>query len=795
MNEFNLQDRKFNVDISAVQQDHRCDRITFVFPKILNKEDITGEDYRIWVKWINKNFQGNSDECEKVVDAENVKATWILTNTVTQIHGPIHFSVEIIKSHSKDEEIIVDFSWNSEIETIEIKNTLETLDDVKEGNKDYIDHQIQQYIEQAGDTFKGPQGEVGPQGPQGPRGEIGPQGPAGINGVGRLDSTSGEIFNIYTGGEKNIANGQYSHAEGSLAKAYGHSSHAEGRSSTAQGSNSHAEGHGTYANSSGGHTEGYRTFVDGNYSHAEGWSSYQFNNFITPDEDFKKEKSETDPTRIYDKDKIVNKFSTNKFVGTFSDGAHSEGYNTISLGVGDHSEGYNTIAYGNYGAHAEGCGTRAYGNYTHAEGIYAIAKGQASHAEGQQGMAYGNYAHAEGISSQNLNGLSDEEINNKINTWEETKNFLVAYGNHSHAEGGNTLAKGTYSHTEGYKTFANGNGSHAEGNNTCANVQYSHAEGNGTTANDACSHAEGYNTKANGPYSHAEGYGTIASRQSSHAEGAFNIEDINKKYLHIAGNGISSTNRSNAHTLDWSGNGWFAGKVTTGKNQNERDYQFDDNEFITKIHLNNYIANYIENNINNYITNYIENNIEKILEDYTGRKGLSFNESGYLFAREIPSGSYNLLNAGYLLGGAHFIKTFSFVDSDAFHCTINEEDGTVTLSININGITYSGKLYYLATSMTLRYRNKKYNATIDWEKTELTLEGNTYTFNYSINQTFDPNGELKLDKGAILYIDQESEFISIITSYGSLFSYDLDSSFSECFYLDKKTADTYYKPK
>ena len=30
------------------------------------------------------------------------------------------------------------------------------------------------------------------------------------------------------------------------------------------------------------------------------------------------------------------------------------------------------------------------------------------------------------------------------------------------------------------------------------------------------------------------------------------------------GNGSDSSNRSNAHTIDWSGNAWFAGDVYTG---------------------------------------------------------------------------------------------------------------------------------------------------------------------------------------------------------------------------------------
>lgn len=35
-------------------------------------------------------------------------------------------------------------------------------------------------------------------------------------------------------------------------------------------------------------------------------------------------------------------------------------------------------------------------------------------------------------------------------------------------------------------------------------------------------------------------------------------------YVNIIGNGTSTSNRSNAHTLDWSGNAWFAGDVYTG---------------------------------------------------------------------------------------------------------------------------------------------------------------------------------------------------------------------------------------
>lgn len=81
-----------------------------------------------------------------------------------------------------------------------------------------------------------------------------------------------------------------------------------------------------------------------------------------------------------------------------------------------------------------------------------------------------------------------------------------------------------------------------------------------TEANGTNSHAEGDTSKANGVCSHAEGLHTIASGDVQHTEGKYNIEDSSGRYAHIVGNG-SSTERSNAYTLDWQGNAWFAGMV------------------------------------------------------------------------------------------------------------------------------------------------------------------------------------------------------------------------------------------
>lgn len=100
----------------------------------------------------------------------------------------------------------------------------------------------------------------------------------------------------------------------------------------------------------------------------------------------------------------------------------------------------------------------------------------------------------------------------------------------------------------------------AEGLYTTASGLASHAEGWLTTAAGQASHTEGYSTQANADSSHAEGLQTIASSHWQHVQGKHNIEDVSGTYAHIVGNG-SSTTRSNAHTLDWDGNAWFAGAI------------------------------------------------------------------------------------------------------------------------------------------------------------------------------------------------------------------------------------------
>ena len=84
----------------------------------------------------------------------------------------------------------------------------------------------------------------------------------------------------------------------------------------------------------------------------------------------------------------------------------------------------------------------------------------------------------------------------------------------------------------------------------------SHAEGS-SIANGSIAHAEGTVTSAIGNSSHSEGTYTIASGDNQHVQGKYNIANMTSAF--ILGNGTNNALRSNAMTVDWSGNTEIAG--------------------------------------------------------------------------------------------------------------------------------------------------------------------------------------------------------------------------------------------
>jgi len=177
------------------------------------------------------------------------------------------------------------------------------------------------------------------------------------------------------------------------------------------------------------------------------------------------------------------------------------------------------------------------------------------------------------MSTTNPTGTGSLSMNRKANTTVGDYSVTegddgTASGSYSHAEGNSTKASGNASHAEGSSTTASGNQAHAEGISAVASGNHAHAEGGNTTASGLCSHAEGELTTASGKRSHAEGLYTIAQRANQHVFGKYNIPDTDGAdetysgtYMEMAGNGTADNARSNARTLDWSGNEVLAGTI------------------------------------------------------------------------------------------------------------------------------------------------------------------------------------------------------------------------------------------
>lgn len=150
------------------------------------------------------------------------------------------------------------------------------------------------------------------------------------------------------------------------------------------------------------------------------------------------------------------------------------------------------------------------------------------------------------VNTNLINGEAEGSLRT-INASENEELYHI--GENSFAQGESSKAPGKAAHAEGFNTWATGDYSHAEGWASHAYGDYSHAEGS---------------SESNGLGSHAEGDGTIASGRYSHVQGTFNIKDTSDEYAHIIGNGKERDSRSNAHTLDWEGNAWYAGDVYVG---------------------------------------------------------------------------------------------------------------------------------------------------------------------------------------------------------------------------------------
>ena len=240
-----------------------------------------------------------------------------------------------------------------------------------------------------------------------------------INPVGKL-STSGEIFNNYTGAFANLADGLYSHAEGYNVAVRADYAHGEGQN------------HDLQSTATAAHAEGKQHTVKGTYSHAEG------------------QQNTTNGSCSHAEGNYTTAGGSN---------SHAEGQSTSASGICTHAEGYATSAGGDY-SHTEGYSTRTSADYCHAEGYQSVAGGQYAHAEGYHTVASGQYTHAEGYETAALSyGAHSEGLSTS------------AVSNYSHAEGQETQARGIAAHAGGRASIANRNYSFATGYSCYANSE------------------------------------------------------------------------------------------------------------------------------------------------------------------------------------------------------------------------------------------------------------------------------------------------------------------------------------
>ena len=500
-------------------------------------------------------------------------------------------------------------------------------------------------------------------------------------------------------GDNSIAEGISSHAEGSYAVASGITSHAEGEGTKAYGKSSHAEGSFTTASSNYQHVQGKYNIEDksNKYAHIVGngksgmersnahtldWKGnawfagdVQANNvphvisekvvLTVPAATISAKKTEIDnlindnsePVQIpvdgtvtYDPTKSYYvKYNNTQYHAIYIDGAlgivengceciiatisgntvlavflldttNTTDMQLIEKDIKNLDNMYipNDLKVNN--SITVGARKGRIGAFSSSFGLTCKASGDKSHAEGDGTIASGECSHAEGSET-------------------------TALGECSHAEGDNTTAVGDCSHAEGSGTQASGNCSHAEGGGTVASGSKSHAEGTSTAAPGDSSHSEGKYTGVPGNCSHAEGYNTKASSDYQHVQGKFNIEDTTNKYAHIVGNGNNNNKRSNAHTLDWDGNAWFAGKLS------QEGTPTEDKDLVIK--------KYVDDSRDNLVSNIYGNNIYnfQITEDeFNSLRNLLYNDRNNKIA--LNSISSDTLNT--IIGSHTWYNAISF---------------------------------------------------------------------------------------------------------------------------------------
>lgn len=208
-------------------------------------------------------------------------------------------------------------------------------------------------------------------------------------------------------------------------------------------------------------------------------------------------------------------------------------------------QGQGTIASG-FCAHAEGNQSTASGDDSHAEGYKTEASGDCSHAEGSFSKATGGNAHASGSSTvanrKAMNVIGECNIYDEVDYTKEASTTTVS------------LSQSSYYVAQNY-SFSSSTGVFSLTNPI--------------TTNNLDSFIGWYVSPLNSTDNLSYIYYIAATTSTTNTYQVLMYKSNNKKvqrgqYVHVVGNGDSDAARSNAHTLDWSGNAWYQGNVYVG---------------------------------------------------------------------------------------------------------------------------------------------------------------------------------------------------------------------------------------
>lgn len=341
----------------------------------------------------------------------------------------------------------------------------------------------------------------GDKGEPGEPGKDGIDGIDGIDGVGRDTSSGGVIFNDY---ENNSADAKYATAFGTESKASGEASLAFGMKKDRSGAPELDDP--AFKDSDWRYNEaiGEASVAGGMgaiaYARASKSMGYRTQTGYPPSVEHAKKRPEA----------VTMKDASGNVVYP----ADNEGQGAVAIGADTAAVGKQSLATGTR--------SKAFGNSSRASGLDCVATGRASSTDGCENVAEGDYSTAQGYQCK--------------------------------AKGFSTVSQG-------------------QANEALANAAI--AQGWGTSARGAASTSGGRETIANGYGSAALGVGNVANGFGQFVIGTHNLIDTTKpnpqpawtnqpqqqgKYVFIVGNGTGS-NRSNAHTIDWDGYGWYKGGI------------------------------------------------------------------------------------------------------------------------------------------------------------------------------------------------------------------------------------------